>query len=174
MRQSATAFMRATALQDDLREAHDKIRTLSDVLCPIAYFIGHTKSGIQAICKELLDNGITDYRQFFDRLGVLDTVHYVRYTSDDNNVTKVLLSLQKTPLWARFCSMVAEEATKQIVLIAVLRGKVALVLTNKAIKPYPGAFFHKVVSSNPAFNDVYMFKLEDLPFFLEPSQFHTN
>lgn len=174
MRASASNFVKAAAERNKKRKALGKIDTLGKILKNISEFLCVPKAAISQACYALTDSGDTDYRKLMSDLGILEDVHFVSYTGEEVDLRHVLYDLPDTLVWKRFCLLASQESTHQIVLLVSLKGGVSMVLTNKAIVPYPGCFFHKVVSGNPSFNDVYLFRLEHMARFMKPEQVHNN
>lgn len=174
MRSSATAFLKAANARDKQRAAFDKQEALAKILCEIAPFLNRTKSSIMKTKADIQQAGVSDTKALLNLVGMLEDVHFVSYSGEQNDIRHVLLDLQDTSLWKHFCQLVTESPTRQATLLVSLKGGVALVMTNKAIVPYPGCFFHKVVSGNEALNDIYMFRLDQMEKFLRPEQVHTN
>ena len=174
MREGATKFMKAAAPRDKQRKSLERIDVLGKMLKEISDFLRVSKSAISRTCSELISYGDSDPQDLLNSLNITEGVRFVQYTGDKVDVRHVLYNVQDTPLWPKFCELAGAQGTRQITLLVALKGGVCFVMTNKAITPAPGYFYHTITSGDPRYNNVCLFNLEYLPVFMKPEQIHIN
>ena len=140
-----------------------------DLLLSIRECIEFTKQELYEIKKRLELEGTMCPEDLCSSLGINPMVHYVRYTSDTQNLVHILNNPTECSVWGRFCSLAAEDPTGQAILFFTIKGGINLVITNVALKIPPGIVHHVIKSASSDINDVIIFRAEHTDKFFYPN-----
>ena len=130
------------------------------ILLDIRDFLELSKSELYDIRRRLESEGTITPEDLCQSLGLNPMVHYVRYTSDTQNLVHVLNKPTECSVWGRFCSLAAENELGQAVLFFTLKGGIDLVITNVPLTIPPGIVHHVIKSADDNINDVVIFRAE--------------
>lgn len=161
----------AQAIQD--KKDGSKIRAdfeaFFDLILSIRECLEFTKQELYEIKNRLELEGTMYPEDLCSSLGINPMVHYVRYTSDTQNLVHVLNNPTECSVWGRFCSLAADDPTGQAILFFTLKGGIDLVITNVALKIPPGIVHHVIKSASSDINDVVIFRAEHTDKFFYPN-----
>lgn len=170
-RSSMSQYLEMANKRDEARKDVETLRCLGKILDDLREFLDIPREVLRDSMDQAIAANQTEPRFLLDMLGVLPDVHYTRISSDSCPLVKVLWDVQETPVWKEFVRRLSESPIQQATLIFTLKGRTTMVLTNKGIVPYPGCYFHKIVSGDPTRNDVYLLPVEQVPMFMHNHQF---
>lgn len=126
------------------------------------------KKYIYDIKNRLESEGLMTPEDLVSALGLNPQIHYVRYTSDTQNLVHVLNNPTECAVWSRFCSLAAEDPTNQAILMFTLKGGINMVITNISLNIPPGVVHHVIRSAEETIKDVVIFRAEHLGSFIYP------
>lgn len=166
MRSSPDAFLQAAKKRDEMSKRYDDLDDLAEIAIKLKDFLVITKRRVMDDLTAVKSSGVPSTDALLSTLGFRADVRYVRYKSDENSLTQVLLNLKDTSVFRKFLEEVNNYGDN-ITMFFTLKGKVHMVITNKPVIPVAGSYMHKVFSGSNQFNDVYLMKIEDLPKFMD-------
>jgi hypothetical protein len=141
---------------------------LFDIILGMKDFLEFTKQELYEIRRRLESEGTMTPEDLCASLGLNPMVHYVRYTSDTQNLVHVLNKPTECSVWGRFCSLAAANELGQAVLFFTLKGGINLVITNVPLIIPPGIVHHCIKSADEAINDVVIFRADYADKFFYP------
>lgn len=135
------------------------------IILELRDFFEFTKSELYNAKNRLEADGDMTPESLCQVLGINPMVHYVRYTSDTQNLVHVLNKPTECAVWNRFCNLAASDPNNQAVLFFTMKGGIDMVITNVPLLIPPGIVHHVIKSSDASIPDVVMFRAEHAPKF---------
>lgn len=127
-----------------------------------------TKQDLYNIKNRIESEGEMSPEALCSSLALNPMVHYVRYTSDTQNLVHVLNNPTECAIWQRFCSYAAEDPNGLALVFFTLKGGIHMVISNAPMQIPPGIVYHVIKSASEDINDVLIFRAEHADKFFYP------
>lgn len=128
-----------------------------------------TKQDLYNIKNRIESEGEMSPEALCASLSLNPMVHYVRYTSDTQNLVHVLNNPVECAIWQRFCTYASEDPNGMALVFFTLKGGIHMVITNAPVQIPPGIVHHVIKSGSEDINDVIIFRAEHTNKFFYPN-----
>ena len=143
----------------------EALEDFSEILKELSGFLELTKEDIFNAKRQALA-GNMEPETMCASLGLQSSVHFVKYSSEKENLVHVLNDPCSCAVWRRFCEYASVDASSMTTLFFTLKGGIKMVITNAPVRIPPGQIYHAIKSGAPDIPDVYIFGIDKVHLFM--------
>lgn len=168
LRSSPTLMADAINDKKDGARIRQDFESFFDIILDIKDLLELSKNELYEIKRRIESEGEMTPEALCAYLGLNPMVHYVRYTSDTQNLVHVLNNPTDCAIWDRFTKLAAADKNGQALIFFTMKGGINMVITNVPLMTPPGIVYHTVASASQDIPDVVMFRAEHCSKFFYP------